>query len=465
MAEGRLVKVHSQNMSHVEMVGRFFYIMDPHKHMFETPIEVPDYLIEALPFFVAAVFLEMFIAFLQDGYNHKLFYVFNNISAAMFQVTINKLVVQPLGYVLYCYVHQHYRLTTLPWDSVWTWLFAFVAIDFAYYWFHRMAHEVNLLWCAHQMHHSSEDYNLTTAFRQSIAQKYFKLVYIPIALILPPSIYLVHAQFNLLYQVWIHTEVVPKLGPLEYIFNTASHHRVHHGRNIYCIDTNYGGTLIIWDRILGTFAEEEEKVSYGLVYPEYTANPLLLQGGHFYYLYRRFCKLEKWSDKLNCLFRKPCWMAESEKVGLTPEQMEIPEVESPVQLRVLEHFKMEDRLETYYVLFHFLISTFVFVTFFGNYMSLSVITAYGCMCYLFLTLTSCGFILEGRWFWCHVEVIRCLSVFAIDAYLTWKSIDNPVFRMKYVLYGVRIIHCLSLLITSFQILTKIDDVASKKKKK
>ena len=143
--------------------------------------------------------------------------------------------------------------------------------------FSRSSVEVNLFWAAHQTHHSAENYNLSTALRQGAVQGYFSWIfYLPLALFVPPQIFLVHAQMNLLYQFWIHTDVIGNLGPFEYILNTPSHHRVHHGRNPYCIDKNYAGVFIIWDRLFGTFAaeRENEQIAYGLIHPIKTFDPI-----------------------------------------------------------------------------------------------------------------------------------------------------------------------------------------------
>jgi len=137
-----------------------------------------------------------------------------------------------------------------------TWVVMFVVVDFCYYWFHRLAHEWNWSWASHSVHHSSEEYNLSTALRQGTFQPLCSwLFFLPLALIgFSPRLFSIHVQFNTLYQFWIHTKLLPKLGWLEYIINTPSQHRVHHGRNPYCIDKNYAGTLCIWDRMFGTFA-------------------------------------------------------------------------------------------------------------------------------------------------------------------------------------------------------------------
>ncbi len=150
--------------------------------------------------------------------------------------------------------------------------------------------EVNLFWATHQTHHSAEDYNLSTALRQGVLQIYVSWIfYLPLAFFIPPQIFLIHSQMNLLYQFWIHTDIISNLGPFEYILNTPSHHRVHHGRNPYCIDKNYAGVFIIWDRLFGTFAAERdnEQIAYGLIHPINTFDPLETQVNSSFYLIKK----------------------------------------------------------------------------------------------------------------------------------------------------------------------------------
>lgn len=149
------------------------------------------------------------------------------------------------------------------------WLVAFVGVDVAYYWWHRLSHEVYALWAAHVIHHQSEEYNLSVALRQGYLTDLTAIpFYLPIALLgVSPEIFVSAKAAMILYQFWIHTELVPKLGPLERVLNTPSHHRVHHGINPEYIDKNFGGTFIVWDRLFGTFAPEERPVVYGIVKP------------------------------------------------------------------------------------------------------------------------------------------------------------------------------------------------------
>jgi len=151
-------------------------------------------------------------------------------------------------------------------SSAATWVLALLVGDFCYYWFHRLSHEVRFLWAAHVNHHSSRHYNLSTALRQSWTTPLTYMPFFwPMALIgFDPMLVLTVQAVNTLYQYWIHTETIGKLGPLEWLLNTPSHHRVHHGTNLEYLDRNHGGMLIVWDRLFGTFEPEAAPVTYGL---------------------------------------------------------------------------------------------------------------------------------------------------------------------------------------------------------
>jgi sterol desaturase/sphingolipid hydroxylase (fatty acid hydroxylase superfamily) len=185
----------------------------------------------------------------------------------------------------------------------------FLGVDCAYYWFHRIAHEYNAPWAGHVVHHSSEDYNLAVALRQGTFQGVFSWVfYLPLALLgFPPTWFAAMSSFDTLYQFWIHTRLIGKLGPLELVFNTPSHHRVHHGRNPKYLDKNYAGTLIVWDRMFGTFQVEEEEPVYGLTKPLNSWNPLWAN----LHIWRDLCSdawlAPRWFDKLRIWFMPQGW--------------------------------------------------------------------------------------------------------------------------------------------------------------
>lgn len=190
---------------------------------------------------------------------------------------------------------------------------AFVAGDFAYYWSHRWSHRVNLFWIGHVVHHQSEDYNLGVALRQSAAQKVLMMwVYWPLALVgMPPELFASVMAFNLLYQFWIHTESIRSLGPFEWVLNSPSHHRVHHGRNPEYIDRNHGGVFIVWDRLFGTFAAETIQPTYGITVPTATFNPVRAQLQPWIRLARQFRTMPTAADKFRLLFSPPGWAPDS----------------------------------------------------------------------------------------------------------------------------------------------------------
>lgn len=178
--------------------------------------------------------------------------------------------------LLYVFLFETLAPWRLPTDHVGTWVFAFLAYDHQYYWWHRTTHRSRLFWTTHVVHHQSEDYNLAVALRQA----WFSAVSsIPFYAVLglcgvPPLVFVIASTANTLYQFWIHTEAIGKLGPLEWVLNTPSHHRVHHAVDPAYIDKNYAGMLIVWDRLYGTFAEETTHPTYGTVDPFPTLDPL-----------------------------------------------------------------------------------------------------------------------------------------------------------------------------------------------
>ena len=186
----------------------------------------------------------------------------------------------------------------------------FVGVDFFYYWFHRLAHEISFLWGSHVVHHQSEEYNLSVALRQAWVQGAFSWVfYLPLALLgFSPIMFVTIASLQTLYQFWIHTKVIDRMPRwFEYVFATPSHHRVHHGVNPRYIDKNHAGTLIIWDRIFGTFQEEDEEVVYGITTQPKSWNPLLLNFVYYIDLVKDASKTNSVGDAVRMLILAPGW--------------------------------------------------------------------------------------------------------------------------------------------------------------
>jgi sterol desaturase/sphingolipid hydroxylase (fatty acid hydroxylase superfamily) len=195
-----------------------------------------------------------------------------------------------------------------PW--AWqTWVIGVLAVDFAYYWFHRLHHDVRLLWAAHVNHHSSEYYNLSTALRQSWTTPFTGLpFYWPLALAgLPPALILTLEAINTLYQYWIHTELIDRVGPLEGVLNTASHHRVHHGTNVEYLDRNHAGMFIFWDKLFGTFEPEVAPATYGLTTNIRTFNPVKIAFHEYAAIARDVRRARSWRDAFGYVFAPPGW--------------------------------------------------------------------------------------------------------------------------------------------------------------
>lgn len=210
---------------------------------------------------------------------------------------------------IYAVLHEHFNIVALE-INVWTWLAIFIAYDFFYYWNHRFGHEVSLFWAAHVVHHSSEDYNLTTALRQTSGSFFNFIFFVPLAFLGVDPITLVSvASVNLVYQFWVHTQHIPKLGWLEWVFITPSNHRVHHAQNQIYLDKNYGGVFIIWDRIFGTFQEEleDEKPIYGVRKALKSWNPLYANIQVYKQLVKDSFYTASWLDKLRVWFGKTGW--------------------------------------------------------------------------------------------------------------------------------------------------------------
>ncbi|HKC28432.1 MAG TPA: sterol desaturase family protein [Jatrophihabitans sp.] len=204
-----------------------------------------------------------------------------------------------------------YLLTPLRLDPHrwYTWVFALLAVDLLFYTEHRAAHRVRILWAAHQAHHSSQRFNLSTAVRQKWNPWWELLVWIPLPLLgLPPWMIFTAFSFNLIYQFFVHTERIERMwAPIEFVFNTPSHHRVHHASDVDYLDKNYAGVLIIWDRMFGSFVRETHRPAYGLTKNIDSYNPFKLQ----YYLYgeiwRDVKRADCWRERLGYVFGPPGW--------------------------------------------------------------------------------------------------------------------------------------------------------------
>lgn len=263
----------------------------------------------AIPFFLLALGIE--VAALKWGdHPETTGYEFKDARASL-SMGVGSILFLTLFKVASFFLFSAVYVWVAPWHldtgTWWYWVAVLVGLDFFYYWNHRFVHRVNIGWAAHQSHHSSEYMNFGTALRQKWNPWSEAIFWLPLPLLgfAPWTLY-VSFGVNLVYQFWIHTELIGKLPkPIEFIFNTPSHHRVHHGSDPEYLDKNYAGILIIWDRMFGTFEPEVRRPKYGLTKPVNTYNVITLEYGAYRQIVRDFRAATNWRDRLGCVFGPP----------------------------------------------------------------------------------------------------------------------------------------------------------------
>jgi sterol desaturase/sphingolipid hydroxylase (fatty acid hydroxylase superfamily) len=247
------------------------------------------------------------------------------VSMADLAGTIIKRLVVPIGLAspLFRFAYE-YRLFTMDLGAGWQFLLLFLGQEFCYYWFHRASHRIRWFWATHAVHHSPEQLTFAAAFRLGLTARLTgsTLFFVPLSYLgFAPKVVLLGVTVNLLYQFWIHSERIPRLGPLELVLNTPSHHRVHHARNLDYLDANYGGVLIVFDRIFGTFVREkpELRCNFGLVHPIRSYNPIVVEMHGWMALLRDLKTARSLRAVLGYLFGPPGWSADGQ--GTTTREL------------------------------------------------------------------------------------------------------------------------------------------------
>jgi alkylglycerol monooxygenase len=233
-----------------------------------------DLTLYAIPFFFALMGVEFAVARARGVRTLRTADALTNLALGTMQVLFTVVAAFVLS-AFYAFAYAH-RVWDLPQQAWWVWLLGFVGVDVMYYFFHRFSHRSMIGWVLHAPHHSSEDYNLSVALRQGPLQPLCSRVFYMVLGFagIPPFVFVTMLSINTLYQFWVHTELIGRLGVLEHVLNTPSHHRVHHGCNAHYIDKNHAGILIIWDKMFGSFVAETTPPTYGTVVPLSTWNPL-----------------------------------------------------------------------------------------------------------------------------------------------------------------------------------------------
>jgi len=267
-----------------------------------------NYIALAIPVFLLLIGVEALFAWREQREYYRFNDAINDLSCGIIQQVIGAFM-KTILFAGYLFLFDRFALLNISEKSIIAWVVIFFGVDFFYYWFHRMSHEMNAPWAAHIVHHQSEEFNLAVALRQGTFQSSFSWIfYLPLAVIgFPPVMFLTMTAFNTLYQFWIHTRAIDKLGLLEWVLNTPSHHRVHHGRNPKYLDKNHAGTLIIWDRMFGTFQAEEEEVVYGVTEPLNSWNPVWANLQYWAKLWREMKMMPRFVDKIKFWLKPPGW--------------------------------------------------------------------------------------------------------------------------------------------------------------
>lgn len=394
-----------------------FYIVTPSQY---NDGDVNYTLQEIWPFFLLFILLENIILYMKK----KSFQRFNDgvtsIAHGIFHESA-RIMSKGAENWLYCYLYENYRIINLQWTNPVTWYTVAVFVDFCYYWFHRASHEIHILWAQHQVHHSSEDFNLAVGLRQPFLHAWCGFVfYLPMAFFVPPVQFLIHQKLNFLYQFWIHTATIDDLGPIEYIFNTPHHHRVHHGSNLIYLDKNYGGVLIIWDKLFGTFAEYSSKqnIIYGLVHQPATFNPLYQQVFYFNVVYSKWRSMHSWLNKLQCLIKGPSWRPGSPWTGRNEDKFNVQS-----RIKYDPHLSWSYKL---YLSVHMIMSLY----FFYNLPTLPEITVTQTLIlyliYILGELTIFGMFLDKQPKAVCIEIVRCCVTSILVKYfsITFGIIDT-----------------------------------------
>ena len=314
-----------------------------------------DLIALAVPFFLLALLVELALDRRRGSGLYRANDAINSLSAGTLSTTIGYFT-KLLPLIAWGFVLENFAIIDMPlrWfdaspRGIALWITAALAWDFCYYWFHRFSHEISVLWAAHAVHHQSEDYNLSTALRQTSTGFVFGWIfYVPLFVIgFPLEVLVTVNAVNLIYQFWVHTQVIRRMGALDRILVTPSNHRVHHAQNERYIDKNYGGMLILWDRLFGTFEDEheDEPVIFGVRKPLANWNPFWANLQVYEYLLFDARHARRWRDKLGIWFRRTGWRPPDveERFPKRPVEFDAfekfdPPVPRPMQRYVLAQF-------------------------------------------------------------------------------------------------------------------------------
>lgn len=391
-----------------------------------------NYIIYAIPVFLFMILLEVLADYFTKKGTYRLNDAITNLGIGIGEQVIS-VFTRAFMLMLYDWVYQ-FRFVTLD-SNVFTGIALLLLFEFIFYWAHRFGHEVNVGWAGHIVHHSSEEYNLTVALRQPW---FFNLMtfamFLPIALLgFSPKLLVIISAIDVLYQFWIHTRFIGKLGPLELVLNTPSHHRVHHGRNPEYLDKNYGGMLIIYDRLFGTFKEEKEEVVYGITNPVSSWNPAWANLHYFAELIRLNQKAYSFTSKLLVWLKPP---------GYSPENGGYMQKIKSVNTATYHRFDINyPSFLNYYVLVQFITSILFTIWYLSNSKSdLTQLQNILSASYLLFAVSMHGLLFENRRNLYFAELVRLVlfsivcMVCELNMYIILFALAFSLVSFAYLLY-------------------------------
>ncbi len=396
-----------------------------------------DIVAYAVPFFLLSIVLELGWGFIRKNNTYRINDSINSLSMGMIS-TLSKLVfINVSGYVFY-QIEHNWAIFHFQQSSVLHWVAALLIYDICYYWFHRISHERQFFWGAHVAHHQSEDYNLSTALRQTGTGLFFTWVfYIPCFFFgIPLYMYVTIASGHLVYQFWIHTQHIPKLGFFEWFMITPSNHRAHHAQNAQYVDKNYGGLLVIWDRLFGTYAEEDESDPpiYGLRTPLNSWNPVWANIHIYVGMVQDAFRTKSKSDRFRVLWSRNGWrpadVAEQfprQKTNLDNFQPYGPKLDKAAGVAVLGHYFI-------------LLSYFMWFSPMAQSMTYSLLCSHALL--LVLYAVAIGSITGTKTYATKIEIVR---VVLMTAFVIFGPAELPIYSASGLIALSVLFSCMALL--------------------
>jgi sterol desaturase/sphingolipid hydroxylase (fatty acid hydroxylase superfamily) len=357
----------------------------------------------SIPAFFILIAVELLINKLKKSNLYRFNDTVSNLSSGIISQVVGVFTkVVTIG--VYIWIYNHYRIFNDIPNTWYVWILLFIGVDFFYYWFHRLSHEISVLWGTHVVHHQSEEYNLSVALRQSATQTFGSFwFYLPLAFIgFHPNLFATIAAIQTLYQFWIHTRLINRMPAwFEYIFNTPSHHRVHHGVNPKYIDKNHGGTLIIFDRIFGTFQQEEEEVHYGITSQLKSWNIAVANFDYYGWIGKQLVQVKSPKDFFFVLVKKPGWRPEYLGGAIVPQ-----EIDTARQL-----YDEQSTFKTHvYIVIQFAV-LLAFTSFFlFGIEKFTALQKYAATFFVIFTVINLGALFENKNWVKLAEIIRLISL-------------------------------------------------------